>query len=136
MTSPTDFQDIHVLIAERDILAADKADLLRVLGVADERIGDLEQNVNDVATINVDLMKRNRELEAALFAVDTDIRCIEGMSGKMSELSPRTVLAVRAALPQTETPVSTLCAICDQIKELHPNTHPWTAKETKGESGG
>jgi hypothetical protein len=33
-------------------------------------------------------------------------------------------------------PVSTLCAVCDQIKELHPNTHPWTAKaqsETKGE---
>lgn len=23
---------------------------------------------------------------------------------------------------------STLCAVCDQIKELHPNTHPWTPK--------
>ncbi|MDR5730095.1 MAG: hypothetical protein RB191_22005 [Terriglobia bacterium] len=29
-----------------------------------------------------------------------------------------------------ETPVSTLCAVCDQIKELHPSSHPWTAKET------
>jgi hypothetical protein len=29
-----------------------------------------------------------------------------------------------------ETPVSTLCAVCDQIKELHPATHAWTAKET------
>lgn len=27
-----------------------------------------------------------------------------------------------------ETPVSTLCALCGQIKELHPNTHPWTPK--------
>lgn len=29
-----------------------------------------------------------------------------------------------------ETPVSTLCAVCDQIKELHPNTHPWVPKTT------
>jgi len=35
-----------------------------------------------------------------------------------------------------ETPVSTLCAICDQIKELHPSTHQWTAKETKGDANG
>jgi hypothetical protein len=34
----------------------------------------------------------------------------------------------------TETPVSTLCAICDQIKELHPATHPWTAKETPADA--
>lgn len=27
-----------------------------------------------------------------------------------------------------ETPVSTLCPVCDQIKELHPNTHPWVPK--------
>lgn len=37
-----------------------------------------------------------------------------------------------------ETPVSTLCAVCDQIKELHPRSHPWTAKasakETKGDA--
>lgn len=31
----------------------------------------------------------------------------------------------------SETPVSTLCAVCDQIKELHPSSHPWTAKETE-----
>jgi len=28
----------------------------------------------------------------------------------------------------SEPPVSTLCAVCDQIKELHPATHEWTAK--------
>lgn len=32
-----------------------------------------------------------------------------------------------------ETPVSTLCAVCDQIKELHPATHPWTARPRKRE---
>jgi hypothetical protein len=36
----------------------------------------------------------------------------------------------RLLLTAPEKPVSTLCAVCDQIKELHPNTHPWTAKET------
>lgn len=40
---------------------------------------------------------------------------------------------IAAATFTKETTVSTLCAICDQIKELHPSTHPWTAKETKGE---
>lgn len=34
-----------------------------------------------------------------------------------------------------EPPVSTLCAICDQIKELHPASHPWTAKETNNVQG-
>ena len=32
----------------------------------------------------------------------------------------------RAALSPAQ---SALCAICDQIKELHPNTHPWTARK-------
>lgn len=35
---------------------------------------------------------------------------------------------------EKQTPVSTLCAVCDQIKELHPATHPWTARETSVES--
>lgn len=43
-------------------------------------------------------------------------------------------------LAHPETPVSTLCAVCDQIKELHPNTHPWTPRasvaETKGDASG
>lgn len=33
-----------------------------------------------------------------------------------------------------KTPVSTLCAVCDKIKELHPSTHEWTAKETPASS--
>lgn len=42
---------------------------------------------------------------------------------------------IQTALGSTvETPVSTLCAVCDQIKELHPATHEWTARETKAES--
>jgi hypothetical protein len=35
-----------------------------------------------------------------------------------------------ALLTSTEPPVSTLCAICDQIKEFHPASHSWTAKST------
>lgn len=35
---------------------------------------------------------------------------------------------------EPEPQVSTLCAICDQIKELHPASHPWTAKETKADA--
>lgn len=34
----------------------------------------------------------------------------------------------------SETPVSTLCAVCDQIKELHPGTHPWTPKASVSET--
>lgn len=33
-----------------------------------------------------------------------------------------------------EPPVSTLCAICDQIKELHPSSHPWTPKPSAPET--
>lgn len=44
----------------------------------------------------------------------------------------REVLAAFDAMPNVlegpAKPVSTLCAVCDQIKELHPDTHPWTPK--------
>ena len=38
----------------------------------------------------------------------------------------------RAALAPAHSP---LCAVCDQIKELHPNTHPWTAKDDAAKGG-
>lgn len=58
-------------------------------------------------------------LEALLYACD----------------SPQLIKMARAALAPAEA-VSTLCAVCDQIKELHPNTHPWTAKASVSETTG
>lgn len=131
----------------------------------------------DCARINIDVMKRNRELEAALTMIYdkwengdssyTEPDTFDGYLGNAFKLSQEEENQVLALIPTTaetavqscpicsaigghlvscerwelmgstaETPVSTLCAICDQIKELHPATHEWTAKETKGDANG
>ena len=39
------------------------------------------------------------------------------------------------AIRQPERAVSSLCAVCDQIKELHPATHHWTPRATDNPEG-
>jgi hypothetical protein len=81
---------------------------------------------------------RIKALEAALqemFKAEDAYGC--GFYGQSNWLDPYNRL--REMVTPSETPVSTLCAVCDQIKELHPSTHPWTpkttAKETPAEQG-
>lgn len=65
---------------------------------------------------------RIAQLEAALEKISNG----EGVGGLA--MTERLQEIARQALP----PVSALCAVCDQIKELHPSTHPWMARDTTG----
>ena len=42
---------------------------------------------------------------------------------------------VQARLAAAPSQVSTLCSVCDQIKELHPGTHEWTARREEVSHG-
>lgn len=75
----------------------------------------------------VELIARCEALEAALRRVDTALDQTSAVLWKSLKAEVKSVLSSSA-----ETPVSTLCAVCDQIKELHPSTHPWTAKTAPG----
>lgn len=66
---------------------------------------------------------RIRDLETRI----DHLRTVANTSGVRSEDMASAIYRVLSSSPM-ETPVSTLCAICDQIKELHPSTHPWTAR--------
>lgn len=66
---------------------------------ADTRIRALEADIADVAKINVDLMKRNRELEARIERV----RTVANTSGVRSEDMFDAVYSLLADAPQTET---------------------------------
>jgi hypothetical protein len=107
MTCPVWINDIAYLPAfESERLAAQ---LAAAQGIADAR------------------MTRIEELEAAIREAKLAIAC----GGATMLVIDRVIAALDPALGATvEPPVSTLCAVCDQIKELHPASHPWTAKET------
>lgn len=61
---------------------------------------------------------RIAQLEAALRTVVETRNWLE--SGAMDH--------VQDIARQALAPPSTLCAVCDQIKELHPKSHEWTPK--------
>jgi hypothetical protein len=94
------------------------------------RLAHLERRYMDLGETAVKQKDRLAQFEAALRDLIHNESCVSyadvrhGAWGRAESL-----------LTTLETPVSTLCAVCDQIKELHPNTHPWTAKETKGDAG-
>jgi hypothetical protein len=97
-----------------------------------DRIASLEAEVNEQARLNgmggsreAKLLARVGQLEAALEAA-AGLRESDLDGADLYVHRWRQLLAGVTA----ETPVSTLCAVCDQIKELHPATHAWTAKET------
>jgi hypothetical protein len=112
------------------------------------------KNVNDNNTLAQDLREEIREKDARIEQLEVALTKVHGIVAEYWGPCPgsvETLLTIRDALgtkdwrpnvdfmprllTASETPVSTLCAVCDQIKELHPNTHPWTAKETKGDAG-
>jgi len=69
---------------------------------------------------NDDLRRASQRLREAQQALDAAAR-EHRIAGETVEK-----LEQRAAHSAS---VSTLCAVCDQIKELHPGTHEWTARE-------
>jgi len=96
------------------------------------------KNVNDNNTLADDLRERIaalearcREMEAALLEASARLRVAAIAGGSDEEYADLAIERYVKLIDSTkEPPVSTLCAICDQIKELHPASHEWTAKET------
>ena len=109
-----------------------------------DRIASLEAEVNEQARLNgmggsreAKLLAKVEQLEAALRKCSGELHNYHSTAGDelldLIEDLLSTQAPVSGASPTastSETPVSTLCAVCDQIKELHPATHAWTAKET------
>jgi hypothetical protein len=107
-----------------------------------DRIASLEAEVNEQGRLNgmggsreAKLLARVGQLEAALSGLLGDMAEDTGQRHhkdkyRVYQISPDVVAGAEKVLTASETPVSTLCAVCDQIKELHPATHAWTAKET------
>ena len=73
-----------------------------------------------LATAYDALEAENAKLRKALLVAQN---FIHDYSGRKADAATR---VISAALAPAQ---SALCAICDQIKELHPNTHPWTARK-------
>lgn len=129
------------LIAHTESLAAELAGVRSDLALCEAKGSSLEMRA------------RVKVLEAALAQVAADLAYQDDVSLiariAAAQQTLKSVFTLRypcgceasgAALPtycpehglSVETPVSTLCAVCDQIKELHPSTHPWTAKTVPG----
>lgn len=99
-------------------------------------LADIARDLHDVEGKNMVLCGRIRALSTAL-------RLVNDRHGPILEASVHDAVLACLGLEVhpngtgygyvAETPASTLCAICDQIKELHPSTHEWTPKETSPE---
>jgi hypothetical protein len=96
---------------------------------ADAAIASLEAKVNEQARLNGMGGSREAKLLAKVEQFKAALRTIANADRSYPDkkIADDCQYCARTAL---ETPVSTLCAVCDQIKELHPATHAWTAKET------
>jgi hypothetical protein len=103
------------------------------------RLAHLERRYMDLGETAVKQKDRLAQFEAALTPEQCRRIVVELESREWSGLTHDDIRMIAGSINDArsppETPVSTLCAVCDQIKELHPNTHPWTAKETKGDAG-
>ena len=106
-----------------------------LLTIAQDRIRTLEAELARSRAANVydgNAHKRVADLEDRIRSLEAALRDIENRCRWHGNHTPERIreIANKAIGSELETPVSTLCAVCDQIKELHPSTHPWTAKET------
>jgi hypothetical protein len=120
-------------------LTTDHAELQNILNVAHGSItqlaaelADHKANARSADALEEQFERKNARiaaLEAALRKVVMEGK-IYAAHHSLERLAQAMYDIAEAALIPAKTPVSTLCAVCDQIKELHPNTHPWTAKTT------
>jgi chromosome segregation ATPase len=105
---------------------------LAELAVIAKLRSDLSLRDQEVETLKAEYRELATQLADARLRIDRDEEHISKLETALDSIGKtKSDIAVTV---NKETPASTLCAICDQIKELHPNTHPWTAKETKDES--
>lgn len=146
-------RDIGLLLQDYDELAAELARCRAANvydGAAHKRVADLEAALREIAKAegafsrdplehagNCIQSMRDLAREALTKAETIQSVCAcEFDECRKQELKSDQYCHNDRKAAALETPVSTLCAICDQIKELHPATHEWTAKETKGDASG
>jgi hypothetical protein len=113
------------LRAQRDELVALLADAAELMASKPNRMGKPE--FYEESAMQARERIRERAVQFGVTKADTVMHqaaaVIRAALAKVQPVSPRCSPSRQGARP-----VSTLCAVCDQIVELHPSTHPFTPK--------
>jgi len=131
MSSHTDFQDVHVLIAERDALAAELAQAqARVIELSDMKPATLKQRVQD---LEIELAEARKPLESYLeFWKDRRIAALEaalrGARDALREIEPivkheYSLSRIRISEKECVAALATAEPLVD-LKDPHNAHHP------------
>lgn len=125
------------VIEGKERIAALEADLQEMTcGDAKTLLERTLQAGYDIQTRQRDEIRELRKALGAVVAVQSPADYARARNAAIDLIStpaaspPRRDQICSNEYSELGTLVSTPCAICDQIKELHPATHPWTAKST------